>query len=102
MAGGEGLMARQMVSDDHELYRVIVVRLPQKENPNWQRGLIGPGNPRFVYEGKPFESTYGPYNSIGAARGQLTFRTLDAYGEPARGVVGGRIQKATTTWEDVR
>ncbi|MCY0926257.1 hypothetical protein OTB20_08560 [Streptomyces sp. H27-H1] len=52
--------------------------------------------------GEAHETSYGPYNTIGAARGQLTRETWDSYNsEMYAGVVSGRVQKATTTWEDV-
>ncbi|MFJ3588616.1 hypothetical protein ACIQUY_04910 [Streptomyces sp. NPDC090231] len=92
-------MARQSVSDDHEVYRVIVVKLPRVDNPDWVRGSFD--HARFLYKGEPFEVAYGPYGSAGTARAQLTFRTLDSYGEPEKGVVGGRIEKASMTWEVV-
>lgn len=94
-------MARRMVGDDQGVYRVVVVRRERRDNPDWQRGVTGPGNPRFCWDGPEHSYTYGPYNSIGAARGQLTCHTVDAYGGNLNGVIGGKIQKATTTWEDV-
>lgn len=94
-------MARRMVSDEQKVFRVIVASLPRVDNPDWKRGFVGSDNPRFLYQGETYDSTYGPYNSLSAARGQLTYRTLGYDGEPRPGVVGGRIQKATTTWEDV-
>lgn len=94
-------MARRMVGDDQEVYRVVVVQRSRRDNPEWPRGVLGPGNPRFLWDGDEYTSTYGPYNSIGAARGQLTAHTVDAYGGNLNGVVGGKIQKAHTTWEDV-
>ncbi|MER6485701.1 hypothetical protein ABT264_19360 [Streptomyces virginiae] len=94
-------MARQFVSDEAGMFRVVVWQLPQVDNPNWQRGVINPDNPRFLYEGIAFMSTYGPYSTVGAARGQLTFRTLDAYGAPRPGVLAGHIQQGSVTWKDV-
>jgi hypothetical protein len=94
-------MARQSVSDGLPMFRVIITRLPQVKNPNWQRGVLDPDNPMYLYDGEPFETAYGPYNSLGTARAQVTHHTLDGFGEARRGVVDGRVQKATTTWEDV-
>ncbi|MEU7039812.1 hypothetical protein AB0A77_01985 [Streptomyces varsoviensis] len=98
---GGALMARRMVGDEQDMYRVVVIRRRHRDNPDWKRGVIGPGNDRLLFDGAEYTSTYGPYNSIGAARGQLTFHTLDTYGEPGRGVVRGWIEKARTTWEVV-
>lgn len=95
-------MARRMVSDDQEVYRVQVTRRERRDNPDWVRGAFSPDNPRFLFDGPEYVSTYGPYNSLGAARGQLTSYTTDAYGELPRGVLGGQIQKAHTVWEDVQ
>ncbi|WP_157882412.1 hypothetical protein [Streptomyces silvensis] len=81
------------------MFRVLVVQRQRRDNPDWERGNVG--SPRFLWDGPEYTTAYGPYNSIGAARGQLTFHTVDAYGEPRNGVVGGRIQRAHTTWEDV-
>ncbi|KUF18832.1 hypothetical protein AT728_07300 [Streptomyces silvensis] len=92
-------MARRLVSDDQPMFRVLVVQRQRRDNPDWERGNVG--SPRFLWDGPEYTTAYGPYNSIGAARGQLTFHTVDAYGEPRNGVVGGRIQRAHTTWEDV-
>ncbi|MFF6928323.1 hypothetical protein [Streptomyces californicus] len=92
-------MARRYVSDDQQMFRVMVVRRQRRDNPDWERGNID--SPRFFWDGPKYSTAYGPYNSIGTARGQLTFHTTDVYGETPKGVVGGWIEKATTTWERV-
>lgn len=92
-------MARRYVSDDQQVFRVLVVRRQRRDNPDWERGSVD--SPRFLWDGPEHTTAYGPYNSIGAARGQLTFHTVDVYGRAYAGVVGGRIQRAHTTWEDV-
>jgi hypothetical protein len=94
-------MARRMVGDHQEVYRVVIVARYRRDNPDWERGVVGPDNPRFLWDGPEYTREYGPYNSIGAARGQLTTNTTDAYGGPLNGIVRGKIQKAHTTWEDV-
>ncbi|MER7697017.1 hypothetical protein [Streptomyces sp. NPDC096095] len=92
-------MARRLVNDDQPLFRVVVIRKERRDNPDWERGNIA--TPRFLWDGPEFPTAYGPYNTLGVARGQLTHHTTDAYGEPVKGVVSGRIEKATTTWERV-
>lgn len=94
-------MARRMVGDGQDVYRVVVIQRASRINPDWQRGVIGPGNPRILHDGEEGRHIYGPYNSIGAARGQLTSNTLGYGGEPRPGVVRGWIEKATTTWRVV-
>ncbi|MEV4037691.1 hypothetical protein [Streptomyces umbrinus] len=94
-------MARRMVGDDQEVYRVLITFRERRDNPDWVRGVYDSDNPRVLFDGPEFTSTYGPYNSLGAARGQLTSHTPNSYGHPHNGFVGGRIQKAHTTWEDV-
>ncbi|WDM16706.1 hypothetical protein J3S85_37705 [Streptomyces lavenduligriseus] len=93
-------MARRLVSDDQQMFRVLVVRRQRRDNPDWERGNID--SPRFFWDGPEYTTAYGPYNTIGTARGQLTYHTVDAYGEPVKDVVSGRIQRAHTTWEDVQ
>jgi len=92
-------MARRMVGDDQEVYRIIIVRRQQRDNPDWERG--NPASPRFLWDGKEFETSYGPYNSLGAARGRLTRETTYPDGRTRNGVAGGRIEKADTTWTEV-
>ncbi|MES9554799.1 MULTISPECIES: hypothetical protein [unclassified Streptomyces] len=92
-------MARRLVADDQPLFRVLVTRRQRRNNPDWDRGNID--SPRFLWDGPEHTSAYGPYNTLGTARGQLTFHTVDAYGTPMHGVVSGHIEKATTTWERV-
>ena len=94
-------MSRRMVGDDQEVYRVVVVRRRQRENPDWERGNVE--SPYFLYDGEEYETAYGPYNSIGSARGQLTRQTVDMIGGGGAysGVVSGRIEKAETVWKVV-
>jgi len=94
-------MARRMVGDDQEVYRVLITFRERRDNPNWVRGVYDRDNPRVLFDGPEVTSTYGPHNSLGAARGQLTSYTPNSYGHPQNGFVSGRIQKAHTTWEDV-
>ncbi|MEV7855147.1 hypothetical protein [Streptomyces sp. NPDC088183] len=69
-------MARQMVSDRDDVYRLRVVTW----KPDWQGELV-----RF----------YGPFNSIGAARGQRTVYRKCEW------VRSAEIQKAHVEWSDV-
>lgn len=94
-------MARRMVGDGQEIYRVVITRRHSRDNPDWVRGRITPDNPRVLWDGGEYDTHYGPYNSIGAARGQLTVGITDAYGGYRNGIVAGWIEKATVTWERV-
>jgi hypothetical protein len=92
-------MARRLVNDDHQMFRVLIVARQRRDNPNWERGNLS--SPRFLWDGPEHTTAYGPYNTLGAARGQLTFHTVDAYGGPIAGVVSGRIEQAATVWTPV-
>ncbi|MFF4478719.1 hypothetical protein ACFY1A_17115 [Streptomyces sp. NPDC001520] len=94
-------MARHMVGDGQDVYRVVLVS-KAREWDDEQR--------RHVETDDTVTEFYGPYNTIGAARGQRTFLAyVDYWDDEAketvrvmkRGVVSCRIQKAHTTWEDV-
>lgn len=90
-------MARQSVNDDQPMFRVLITRRQRRENPDWERGNTA--SPRFLWDGAEYVTAYGPYNSIGAARGQLTSYTTDVYGNTQPGVLDGHIEQATTTWK---
>lgn len=92
-------MARRLVSDDQQMFRVIVVRRQRRDNPQWERGNLA--SPRFLWDGPEYTSAYGPFPKLGTARGQLTFHTVDAYGNPQHGVVSGHIEQAHTVWTPV-
>lgn len=94
-------MARRMVGDDQDVYRVLITYRERRDNPCWVRGEYGSDNPRVLFDGPEVTTSYGPYNTLGAARGQLTSHTPNERGWPRNGFVCGKIQKATTTWEDV-
>lgn len=92
-------MARRLVSDDQQMFRVLIVRNQRRDNPDWERGNIA--SPRFLWDGPEYTTAYGPYNTLGTARGQLTFHTVDAYGNALNGVVSGHIEQAHTVWTPV-
>ncbi|GAA1064717.1 hypothetical protein [Streptomyces asiaticus] len=94
-------MARRMVGDDQDVFRVVLVSKAGKWD--WDEG-------RWVETGGTETEHYGPYNTIGAARGQRTsLGYVDYWDDEAKesvrvmkqGVVSCRIQKAYTTWSDV-
>ncbi|MEU1037655.1 hypothetical protein [Streptomyces sp. NPDC005907] len=70
-------MARQMVGDDNDVYRIRVTL----HEPDYKGNTV---------------QFYGPFNSIGAARGQ---RTTYAKREWVR---DAQIQCAYTEWSDVQ
>lgn len=91
---------RRMVGDNQDVFRVIVVTRKWKVNPEYVQG----GTERYyVLLDETVETAYGPYNSIGTAKGILTRETIDHFngGSLRWGVVGGRIEKAETTWTKV-
>ncbi|MFC8584205.1 hypothetical protein ACFUGD_06570 [Streptomyces sp. NPDC057217] len=92
-------MARRLVNDHTKMFRVVVIERQRRDNPTWERGNIA--SPRYLWDGPEQTTSYGPYNTLGAARGQLTFHTVDAYGKPRDGVVSGHIEEAHTTWARV-
>ncbi|WNI28620.1 hypothetical protein [Streptomyces sp. ITFR-6] len=70
-------MARQMVGDGVDVYRLKVTL----SRPNWRGESV---------------EVFGPFNSIGAARGQrTTYAKLDW-------VSSAQIQSAYTEWSDVQ
>lgn len=89
---------RRMVSDDQDVYRVVVVRKRQISNPEYRQGS---GKRPYIYTDETYETSYGPYNTIGTAKGIQTRETRNIFGDTERGVVDSWIEKATTTWEKV-
>ena len=91
---------RRMVSNGQDVYRVVIVRRVQEKNPEYVQGT---GMPYWILLDETYETEYGPYNTIGAAKGILTRETVDTWNDGVLkwGVVGGRIEKANTTWEKV-
>jgi hypothetical protein len=86
-----------MTKADADVFRVEVDYEEEELNPD--RSL--PGAPWHIKTGRIAQRYYGPYRTIGAARGQLTANTRSWDGGLLRGIVGARVQKARTTWEDV-
>jgi len=89
-----------MVGEGQDVYRVVVVRYRTKQNPEY---VQGEGKPYYLLLDETYETEYGPYNSLGTAKGILTRETVDTWndGQLRWGVVGGRVEKASTTWERV-
>lgn len=93
------VVARRSVDKDAPMFRVIVRRKTARMNPDWVRGEFV--QPYWVYDGPEYNDYYGPYSSVGTARGVLTQKTLNSLHEPQPGVVNGWIERATVTWERV-
>lgn len=94
-------MARQMVGAGQDVYRVVLVSKARK----WDRERR-----RYVETDGTVTEYFGPYNTLGAARGQRTSLGYVDYTNPEtgedvrlmrRGVVSCGIQEAHTTWSDV-
>lgn len=130
-------MARHAVADDQDVFRVTITRVypahrkevydhvkdeagnfvrdyPEgKERPLghagfWYSAPLKTTNHRIeLIPERTTVETYGPYNTIGAARGMGTRRAAYAYGvvdvdgNDLKASVTVRVQKATTVWEDV-
>lgn len=92
---------RDMVRNGREVYRVVVRKQKRERNPDYVQGK---GLPYWILvDGEEVEQ-HGPYNHLGAAKGVLTRETVDTWKEDGSlkwGVLGGWIEKATTTWEKV-
>ncbi|MFD9205933.1 hypothetical protein ACFVZM_06595 [Streptomyces sioyaensis] len=95
-------MARHMVGDGQDVYRVVLVS---------KAGAWDYDARKWVETGDTITEYYGPYNTVGAARGQRTSLGFVDYTDPEtgeevrvmrRGVVSCSIQEAHTTWSDVR
>jgi hypothetical protein len=71
------LMARQMVGDDDDVYRLRV----ELRSPDYKGDTV---------------HFYGPFNSIGSARGQRTVYAKKSW------VKSAQIQTAYTEWSDVQ
>ena len=91
---------RRMVGTGQDVFRVVVVRRVQKKNPDYVQGEDAPC---WIWLDETYETEYGPYNSLGTAKGILTRETVDTWNDGTLkwGVVSGRVEKATTTWEKV-
>jgi hypothetical protein len=90
---------RRAVGDEQDVYRVVIVRKKQVHNPGYEQG--NRKTPYWLYLDETFEEHYGPYNKLGTARGVLTNRSLDGFGEPRPWFVSGRVEIAETTWRTV-
>lgn len=91
---------RRMVTDGSQMFRVVVEQYERKKNPKY---VQGGQEPYWLLTDKISEVQYGPYNSLGTAKGVLTRETINTWddGKLKWGVAGGRIEKATTVWEKV-
>lgn len=91
---------RRMVGDGIDVYRVVVVQKKRAKNPDY---VQGEGGQYWVLTDEEYSTEYGPYNSLGAAKGVLTRETVDTWNDGSLkwGVVGGRIEKADTVWRKV-
>lgn len=90
-------MARNMAGDAAQIFRVVVVYHHMVSNPDYVWGET----PRMLPTGETYERSYGPYNTLSAARGQMTSHTVAYGGGRLAHVASCRIEKAETTWKDV-
>lgn len=95
-------MARQLIDDGAELYRVVVTEKKLVANPDWEpKERYDPvNNPQTVRSETLTETRfYGPYLSKGAAKVRRTQVIRDGYGNPHTYIVGSHIEKAHVVWE---
>lgn len=92
-------MGRNMVGDQQDVYRVVVVRRRQSHNPEYVQG--GPAHYWLYDDNDRYEEFHGPYNALATAKAQLTRLLLDYFKNPLPNAVGGRVEKAETTWNKV-
>lgn len=90
-------MTRHMAAGDGEIFRIEVDYEETDLNP--RRHFEG--EPWLVKTGNIAKTYYGPYRTVGAARGRMTAETRAFDGGYLTGIVGARVQKAQTNWEDV-
>lgn len=90
---------RTMVADDKDLFRVVIVKRRQEQNPDYKQGN---GQRFYRYTDETYEAHYGPYNQIGPAKSIRTKEMWDSYNSaPHEGVVDGWIEKGETKWTKV-
>ncbi|MFI5802944.1 hypothetical protein [Streptomyces sp. NPDC051561] len=91
-----------MADDDTEFYRVVVLRKAWAHNPDYLWHSEDPERrKRCIYsDTETVRSVYGPYTSLGVAKGQRTSHTIGAGGEALEGVVGSGIERARVIWEE--
>jgi hypothetical protein len=93
-------MARNMVGGaDAQIFRVVVVHHHMMRNPAFPGAAHS--EPFSIPTGETYERIYGPYNTLGAARGQMTANTAAYGGGLLDYVASCHIEKAETTWKDV-
>ncbi len=89
---------RRMVGEGQEIFRVVVERYHVERNPAWKPGS---SLPLLTLLDSTHLQHFGPYNSLGTAKGVLTRETRDAYEGLRHGVAGGWIEKAEISWTKV-
>ncbi|MFB7185219.1 hypothetical protein ACFCZT_07845 [Streptomyces sp. NPDC056230] len=96
-------MARQMVADDDQVYRVVVTSRKRLPNPDYEWRSADPKRqkPHVLSLTETETEFYGPYRTAGAAKTQLKFHCKDHNGDLRPEVLGAGIQKARIVWEEV-
>lgn len=95
-------MPRKLVDDGADIFRVVVRRKKSiGQNPAYDwRTCQETGEAPYIYSETETEvEYYGPYNTEGAARGQVKYRSQDGYGNPYEAVVSAHYEKANIVWE---
>lgn len=97
------MTVRKMVGDDQEVYRVVITTKKQSRNPDYEWRSTDPErqNPYVYSDTETTTEFYGPYNTVGAAKGQLTTQSKDYKGNLRPQILGAEIQKGHIVWERV-
>jgi hypothetical protein len=96
----EGLVMRRSVTTGQPMYRVVVERFEKIKNRDYVQGS---GSLYWILTDRVLQSEYGPYATLGTAKGVLTRETVDTWdeGKLKWGVQGGWIELAEIAWKKV-
>jgi hypothetical protein len=97
-----------MLNTDEPIYRVVVVRKAWAPNPKYRGRAydhvekrfveLSPGETPFVWSETETRTTkFGPYESLGTARGILTRETVSDWKQ--EGIISADIEVGRVIWE---
>ena len=96
-------MARQMVDEGAQIWRVVVCKVKRIMNPeyDWETAAKT-GQPYFIYdEDQRYNEYYGPYSSEAIAKSQIKVRCQDRDGELYPDIRSAHYEKAEVVWSYV-
>ena len=88
-------MTRRMVADDQEVFRVVVRRKKRIANPDYRQGNR---QPYWILLDEEYNTEYGPYSKLGAARGVETQKAYEVRYDDS---TGGYNSRAARRWDVV-